>query len=268
MEDKCSQQQKGDDYCNICFIAALSDQPCVQLSCGHIFHEECMMKKISQRWPGPRIVFFFCECPLCKKWISCLTHKEISDEMAIVNKIYDDIKSKSLQRLKFEDLDKDPRLKDPKDKYFQKPLDYALARLSYYQCFKCKLPYFGGLKSCENLNEQKEYKPEELVCGKCSAGDIKGGAVDCPKHGTDFIEFKCRFCCSLAQWFCWGTTHFCEPCHKKQADGDYLTKKAKKDLPKCPGAACPLKVKHLPNGEEYSLGCAVCRNKVENDKGF
>jgi hypothetical protein len=227
-----------------------------------------MMKKISQRWPGPRIVFFFCECPLCKKWISCVTHKEISDEMAIVNKIYDDIKSKSLQRLKFEDLDKDPRLKDPKDKYFQKPLDYALARLSYYQCFKCKLPYFGGLKSCENLNEQKEYKLEELVCGKCSATDIKGGAVDCPKHGTDFIEFKCRFCCSVAQWFCWGTTHFCEPCHKKQADGDYLTKKAKKDLPKCPGAACPLKVKHLPNGDEYSLGCAVCRNKVENDKGF
>ena len=37
----------------------------------------------------------------------------------------------------------------------------------------------------------------------------------CKTHGKDFIEWKCKFCCSVAQWFCWGNTHFCDPCHRK-----------------------------------------------------
>lgn len=267
MNEKCTNGQKDEDYCNICFICSLSDQPCIQLECGHIFHEECIISKIKMRWPGPRIVFYFCECPLCKKWMLCPYHLEITTMMGQVNSIYENIKSKALHRLKFEELDKDPRLKNPKDKFFNNPLAYAMARLSYYQCFKCKQPYFGGLKACDNVDD-KEFKPEELVCGKCAAGDVKNGVMSCQVHGTDYIEFKCRFCCSVAQWFCWGSTHFCEKCHKDQQNGMYLTKKNKSALPKCDGKSCPLKINHPPNGEEFSLGCAICRNKVENVKGF
>ena len=40
-------------------------------------------------------------------------------------------------------------------------------------------------------------------------------------------------------------------------------------LPKCPGEKkCPLKVKHPANGEEYSLGCSICRNMAANQKDF
>ena len=107
------------------------------------------------------------------------------------------------------------------------------------------------------------------MCGKCAAVSIGAGIQNCPKHGTDFIEFKCKFCCSISQWFCWGNTHFCEPCHKKQVDGDYVSRKAKSELPKCPGpATCPLKVKHPENGEEYALGCAICRNEAANAREF
>ena len=114
-------------------------------------------------------------------------------------------------------------------------------------------------------------KPEDLVCVPCSA-DLIGfgpGNKKCPKHGTDFIEFKCKFCCSISQWFCWGTTHFCEDCHKKQMSGNYVSQKKKSELPKCGGPqTCPLKVKHPDNGEEYPLGCAICRNEAENLKNF
>lgn len=141
-----------------------------------------------------------------------------------------------------------------------------MAKLSYYMCFKCQKPYFGGMKDCDQANQDYvNFKKEELVCGKCAAQSVGGGVKSCKKHGQDYIEYKCKFCCSVSQWFCWGNTHFCEPCHKKQCSGDYVSRKKKEELPKCPGAAkCPLKVDHPANGEEYALGCGMCRNMVDN----
>jgi hypothetical protein len=50
-----------------------------------------------------------------------------------------------LQRLKFEERLKDEKLNDPKSNYYNKPLEYSIAIYSYYMCYKCKKPYFGGL---------------------------------------------------------------------------------------------------------------------------
>ena len=35
-------------------------------------------------------------------------------------------------------------------------------------------------------------------------------AQECPEHKRDYIEYKCRYCCSVATFFCFGTTHFCQ----------------------------------------------------------
>ena len=59
-------------------------------------------------------------------------------------------------------------------------------------------PYFGGMKQCDAVNDYNDFKKEELVCGKCSAVSVGGGIKNCKTHGTDFIEFKCKFCCSIA----------------------------------------------------------------------
>ena len=51
--------------------------------------------------------------------------------------------------------------------------------------------------------------------------------------------------------------------------GDYVSRKSKKELPQCKGGRnCPLKVDHPENGDEYSLGCAICRNAAANQKEF
>ena len=130
-----------------------------------------------------------------------------------------------MERAKFEDLHKDPRLKNKDDAYYNDLQGYAMKRLSYYQCFKCNEPYFGGMKACEAVNDYNNFKKEELVCGKCAAVSVGGGIKNCKIHGMEFIEYKCKFCCSIAQWFCWGNTHFCEACHKKQCSGDYVSRK-------------------------------------------
>lgn len=273
LEDSCAEQrgpelldQKGSDYCNICFVEGLNNSPSIRVDCGHIFHYDCLAKRLELRWTRPRVTFNFCLCPLCKRWMDFPIENALHIQMQTNQGKYEDIKKKSLDRLKHEEKDKDERLKRPGDPYFEKPTEYAMAIYSYYECFKCKMPYFGGLKKCEDLLEEEkqnhEFKPSELVCANCCDIPIE----NCQKHGADFIEFKCKFCCTMAVWFCWGNTHFCEKCHQKATE---MARMPKKSLPKCPGVnGCPLKVAHKENGDECALGCSLCRNIKENYQKF
>ena len=60
-------------------------------------------------------------------------------------KVYD----MSIERAKYEGIDKDPRLSDPADDRFYNNLQaWALFKLAYYPCYKCGVPYFGGMKDC------------------------------------------------------------------------------------------------------------------------
>lgn len=131
-------------------------------------------------------------------------------------------------------------------------------------CFKCKQPYFGGMKDCEqNQLEEKEFKPEELVCAKCSAVGMGAGVTECKKHKSDYIDFKCKFCCSIALWFCHGNTHYCDPCH--QVAGRNKIEPCKADQ----GGRCALNIeKHPANGTEYALGCSLCRSDAIARKAF
>ncbi|KAI6226542.1 RCR-type E3 ubiquitin transferase [Aphelenchoides fujianensis] len=131
-------------------------------------------------------------------------------------------------------------------------------------CFQC--PTAGLLRVVTSINalESSTYDPDELICGACS--DIAGAPV-CGRHGTEFLEYKCKFCCSVAVYFCFGTSHFCGACH---SDFQRLMSLPAHLLPKCPvgpratpleGAPqCPLRVQHPPTGQEFSLGCGICRN--------
>ena len=244
----------------------------MRLSCRHVFHVDCILTILKNKWLSPRIVFQFLNCPQCKSIKIDAPHCppifKLTSEIGVFQ---EEVQKKALLRIKFEDLDKDPRLKDPNDDFYNNLQAWAMFKLAYYQCFKCKEAYFGGQKDCIRAQqEQQEFKPEELVCSKCAALSVEGGQKSCKKHGMDFIDFKCRFCCAIANWFCWGTTHFCDDCHKRQCKGDYLSKYKKDKLPQCTGGKkCPLGIeKHPPNGDEYSMGCSICRNDKDNIKNF
>eukprot|EP01113_Clastostelium_recurvatum_P041088 TRINITY_DN6477_c0_g1_i3.p1 TRINITY_DN6477_c0_g1~~TRINITY_DN6477_c0_g1_i3.p1 ORF type:complete len:826 (-),score=144.28 TRINITY_DN6477_c0_g1_i3:48-2417(-) len=247
--------QTSEDYCNICWVDSLGSAPCLQLNCGHVFHASCVHTKLAKKWPTPRITFGFAECPLCKTQIS---HPSLIQEVAAISKLHEEVQTKALQRLEYEGLARDKAILDPSSKYYKKPTAYAVERFAYFMCSRCSHPYFAGQRRCDAGDDaEKAFSPEDLVCGGCSGADM---AQECPKHGKDFMEFKCQFCCTVASWYCWGKTHFCNDCHTKQQKGDYLTKKPKSVFPVCAGAdVCALRVKH-PHCEEFMLGCAVCRN--------
>jgi len=245
--------QDNTEFCNICWVEDLGSAPCIRLHCGHYFHHACVLKKIRGKWPSPQITFHFWDCPLCKKKMQ---HPSIMGELGPFEKLEEQIKKKAQQRLAFEGLDKDPSITDPAGRFHNRPVDFAMDRFAYYPCFKCGQPYFGGQRRCDAGNQNQAFQAEELVCGGCS-----GVGQECQLHGRDFIEHKCQYCCSVASWFCWGKTHFCDSCHTRQQRGDYITKYRKDQHPRCPGKAqCPLKLDHPPNGEPFVLGCIICRS--------
>lgn len=237
-------QQSADDYCVICFTDALADSPCLQLECGHVFHKACVEKKIEQRWPCARINFKFLQCPLCEKEMA---HHLLAKSMAPVNKLRETLEKRYEDRLKIEGMDECDALTNPQSSYYKKPLQYAADQFNYYQCSKCKRPYFGGLRRCQDV-ERDEPDKSDLICGGCCAG-----SAQCDRHGHHYLEWKCKYCCNTAVWFCWGTTHFCELCHSPPR---------KTVREECEGEErCPLGAKHPPNGTEFALGCAMCRSK-------
>jgi E3 ubiquitin-protein ligase MYCBP2 len=219
------------------------------LACSHVFHYHCIVSNIQAKWAGVAITFGFLECPLCKAQIS---HPALAALLKPFLELQADVKRKALDRFEHMKLKDAPELADKNGAYYQNPLKYAMARFCYYPCFKCKKPYFGGLKECnaEQRAAGKDDKLDDLICGSCAAQGA-GANSTCAKHGTDYIEYKCKFCCNVAAWYCWGSTHFCEDCHKKAAE---VAKIPKDKLPKC---TC--KGNHPPNGEEHCLGCTFCR---------
>lgn len=245
----------------ICFSEALSCAPAVQLSCGHVFHYHCCKTVLSRGWSGPRITFGFSLCPICK---APMEHAVLKDLLEPIRALFEDVKRKALMRLEYEGLHRAEAITTPGARFYDNPAGFAMERYAYYVCFKCKKAYYGGEVRCDiEAGPVDEYNPAELVCGGCS--DISRAQM-CPKHGTDFLEYKCRYCCSVAVFFCFGTTHFCNACHD---DFQRVANLPKQQLPRCPagpkakqleGEECPLHIKHPPTGEEFALGCGVCRN--------
>ncbi|KAG9492134.1 hypothetical protein GDO78_000574 [Eleutherodactylus coqui] len=254
-------KQDADDMCMICFTEALSAAPAIQLDCSHVFHLQCCRRVLENRWLGPRITFGFMSCPICKNKIN---HSVLKDLLDPIRDLYEDVRRKALMRLEYEGLHKSDAITTPGVRFYNDPASYAMNRYAYYVCYKCKKAYFGGEARCDaEAGQGDDYDPRELICGACS--DVSRAQM-CPKHGTDFLEYKCRYCCSVAVFFCFGTTHFCNACHD---DFQRMTSILKEELPHCPagpkgkqleGTECPLHVVHPPTGEEFALGCGVCRN--------
>merc|ERR1719428_2275114 len=89
--------------------------------------------------------------------------------------------------------------------------------MTYFECSQCNEPYYGGEVECAGDEDDLDLDEDvqaalamELVCRGCASR----GQLQCPEHGTEFLGWKCRYCCERqAQYFCFGTTHFCQVCH-------------------------------------------------------
>eukprot|EP00727_Mastigamoeba_balamuthi_P011166 m51a1_g6672 putative probable e3 ubiquitin-protein ligase mycbp2 (598) ;mRNA; r:204452-207534 len=253
----CQKRHPASDYCNICWVEELGAAPCIQLTCGHVLHYHCLRQRLERGWQSPFISFGFMTCPLCNKQIE---HTALDSILKPMLQLKSEVESRAAQRLEYEGFTKAKEITSPESPFFQKPLEFAMHRYLYSLCHKCRKPYFAGVRQCQaGVAADDNIDPVQLTCDVCAG---IGVASDCSIHGKEYIEYKCRYCCSVAAWYCGPSLgHFCNACHTKQCAGDYLNRKPVSALPQCPGPeSCQLKIPHPQPGVDFSLGCIICRN--------
>jgi E3 ubiquitin-protein ligase MYCBP2 len=259
---ECGEEEVGaDDYCSACYTESLGEAPCLRLACGHVFHAQCMQRMVRCGYDGPAIRFGCLQCPLCR---AIVQHPALEADVAPMRRLYEDVKAKSLERLKHEGLEDAPEVKQKGGAWEGDLAGFAMQRYNYYKCHKCEQAYFGGARHCDAAvgGGDGGFDASTLVCPACLPPSA--GVTDCPEHGKDYIEYKCRFCCSVAVFFCFGTTHFCKSCHDRPG---FMRRQDPAALPACPAGPqlkqlsgpCPLGVPHPEAGEEFALGCGLCK---------
>jgi len=299
------ENYSDSQYCLFC-TELLFKFPVVKLDCNHFFHHKCLNELFQSNKieKGDEISFGFLRCPLCLKQIELSNHGDLNCKVEYYKCLIKKIEEIIYLRIEKDDLLNHKEILNEDSKYFIQPVKFGWEKFSFFLCYKCEEPYYGGLKFCglnnndeENKEEIKEKKEEEVgnnlissivsnenddlnqniieeirskkVCLNCIDSNLVQGKLDCNLHGRESILFKCRFCCSESSHFCWGTTHFCEECHLKNLKGELKTDVKYSELSKCVPNKCFLKGNHASNGLEYAYGCEVClsiENQSEKEK--
>lgn len=261
----------GDEWCPICWTEPLNAAPAIRLTCGHVVHQHCAEAMVRKgNAGGRRLTFNSIKCPLCK---GIMSHPSIDAFVSPVYKMYQKVRRKALQRWVVEQRRPLPQANNPGDEDTIATL--AMTKMTFFECSQCTEPYYGGEVECAvDVNEEDPDDLDEdvqaalameLVCRGCASK----GQLQCPEHGTEFLGWKCRYCCEReAHYFCFGTTHFCNVCHDLWQTG--VEQRRKLQAGKCclGKDRCIFGGKHPPgsrNGrDEYALGCTICAQDTEH----
>jgi E3 ubiquitin-protein ligase MYCBP2 len=232
-----------DLHCQIC-SEKLCTSKTVHSNCGHDFHYLCLINRLTEgeKLLGKKLNFNFIKCSICDLVIECPSIPNIQKKIDKNKQLYLKVSQMIEQRIIYQK-------KDPK----------KASLLLFLICNKCGKPYYAGENNGNNNNNSNEENQQDCLCGKDSFAYDAKGSTFCKIHGFDYIEYKCKFCCKIASRFC-SQKHFCEECY---ANKNYENNC---EIKKCDRNICEFSGIHAPNGEEYCLGCFICRyENVKNE---
>lgn len=275
-------QTTADEYCSLCYTEALGAAPVLQLQCGHVLHQHCIEAQIQSRWSGSKISFGFLECPLCR---ADLKHPQLEE----LTSTHFELRGKVTKLAKEELIRNEGEVGAQKlaDEAAEEIGAFARRKFVFKICGECDQAFCTGAADCGGAEVAAaeaalDECPESVICRSCAS--LRGQVKACDKHGTDHLMYKCRYCCNLATFECFGYGHFCGTCHehpklgtlmdfKKRVAGplpycsysgeQYVNKKELGEYRECEGCndggrSCPLRVLHPRNGVEFCLGCSQC----------
>ena len=101
---------QGNEICAICYTSDLSEESCVQLGCGHVFHANCILSQLKHRWSTLKISFGFMACPQCKQEITEVRCPKISAELDALKELRRSVAVKALEAAENQGLNHSERL--------------------------------------------------------------------------------------------------------------------------------------------------------------
>lgn len=240
--------------CAIC----LNDVDLLQLECQHGFCSRCLSAQLAKQWPGPRVVFGYLNCALCR---APLAHGELDEPLTRHFQLRDRVGEIAARKFCEDGLDDKLHEELGRTASKEEVRQRAEEVMAVYMCADCHEPYCGGRADC---GQDIDLAASQLRCHACE-WEALATTEDrrCMVHGHQYAIFKCDSCCDLATWNCkWH--RYCDRCHE-QAGRD-------KDYP-CPGPdLCPLGIPHPrnvpanldlfddedPPFRPFVVGCTAC----------
>ena len=144
----CTDGVNETELCGICYTSELGEEPCSKLRCGHLFHTNCIVQLLKHGHATLRLSFAFMSCPACKAPIDVFDCEPIAAELRPLIKMKHFVQKEALKHAREQGILADGRVETEGDPYYNKPLEYALHRCTFYKCNECHKPYFGGLIDC------------------------------------------------------------------------------------------------------------------------
>eukprot|EP01084_Bolivina_argentea_P075659 137132_1 len=268
------------DACLLCVVEELGYGPCIEMQCHHVFHYQCIRKKLMLGSPTMCIDFKFMNCPLCK---IPMVHPALEDIIGPLKKLQSRITKEAVNIL---EKRKDNDIQNPSHPYYGKPAEYATRIYVFYECYECKEPYYGGGREKDDYGDVSR---KDLVCKDCQRIPH---AVKCYTHNRSDWIYKCRYCCNKAKQCIGNKLHICNDKELSlYKEGGNV--KLIEEYPQCSGLKdqidtlvkdekwgkwsrdqkdrelyklrckklCLLKHEHPPNGFEFVIGCSKCQEK-------
>ena len=79
-------------------------------------------------------------------------------------KLKERVKEMALKAFEKNKISQEP-VNDRDSVWFGRKEEYLEAKAAFYECFKCKKPFFGGMADCErDLELAENTKKEDLLC--------------------------------------------------------------------------------------------------------
>jgi hypothetical protein len=82
-----------------------------------------------------------------------LSHPALEDLLAPLRSLEAQVQSKALERLHVDGT-------VVPEQFAHNPMQFATEHFAFFQCFKCKQPYFGGLARCEDNRGDDSFNAE------------------------------------------------------------------------------------------------------------
>lgn len=146
-------------------------------------------------------------CPHCKDLIDIDPNQcssEFYETFRLHKESCNEIKTKAISIGKVEGFDWKEGVVRGDDDSLAK---FMLEKTTLYNCNECGKIYYGGLfddagRARENKNRQN------FLCKTCAEDYLGYGKEICEIHGNEFVDWKCKNCCSIALFVCDNGTDF------------------------------------------------------------